>query len=129
MSNFVLDDTTGTAYILGQSKITANDFAKFFARIDQMIPSEHRDFGLSLLADVIPKAGLLRAGLPGTVYSKEGWKPEPQGLPGAPYVVNQAAQFSVGGTTYGLAVTVGGTTNQMSGEAIIQNLVAALIRP
>jgi hypothetical protein len=122
-------DTSDPLYILGQSKITADDFAKFFSKIDTYMPSSQKSFGLDLLSHLssADQNGLLQANLPGTVYSKEGWKPESSGLGGAPYVVNQAAQFSSSGTIYGVAVTVGGTTDQPSGEAIVKNVVKALI--
>lgn len=126
MTNFVLD-TSDPVYILGQSQITADDFGKFFAKIDTMVPPSKKDFALDLLSNVSPKAGLLQAGLPGKVYSKEGWKPEPSGLEGAPYIVNQAAQFTSNGTTYGLAVTVGGTSDQASGEEIVKDVGTALV--
>ena len=72
------------------------------------------------------QVGLLQAGLPGVVYSKEGWKPEPNGLEGAPYIVNQAGQFSVNRNTYGIAFTVAGVSDKPSGEAIIERIAAAL---
>ncbi|HTB48526.1 MAG TPA: hypothetical protein VK712_00400, partial [Verrucomicrobiae bacterium] len=129
MSGFHFD-TSDPVYVLGQSQITADDFAKFFSKIDTYMPSSQKDFGMNLLASLssADQNGLLQAGLPGIVYSKEGWKPESSGL-GAPYVVNQAAQFASGGTTYGVAVTVGGTSDQSSGEAIVKNVVSALIGP
>ena len=125
-------NTSDPLYILGQSQIRADDFAKFFAKIDTMFPSSQHDFALQLLSHVTPNAGLLQAGLPDPVLSKEGWKPEPDntnpfGREGAPYIVNQAAQFSSVDTTYGVAVTVSGTANEQSGETIIKNVVSALV--
>ena len=46
---------------------------------------------------------------------------------GAPYVVNQAAQFHLHGVTYGVAVTVGGVSDETEGEAVVQRVVAALM--
>lgn len=131
MKGFKLS-TSDPVYVLGQSQITANDFAKFFSKIDTMFPAQQKDFALNLLSNITPQAGLLQAGLPGTVYSKEGWKAEPDstnpfGQEGAPYVVNQAGQFSGGDTTYGIAVTVAGTANESSGETIIKNVASALV--
>jgi hypothetical protein len=131
MSNFKYD-SSDARWRLGQSQITANDFAKFFSKIDTMFPASQKSFALNLLSHITPNAGLLQAGLPGTVYSKEGWKPEPDvsnpfGNEGAPWIVNQAAQFSSGGTTYGIAVTVSGTSNESSGETTIKNIVSALV--
>ncbi len=122
-------DTSDPLYTLGQSKITADDFAKFFSKIDTFMPASQKSFGLNLLSHLssADQNGLLQANLPGTVYSKEGWKPESSGLEGAPYVVNQAAQFSYNGATYGIAVTVGGTSDQGSGEAIVLKIGKALM--
>jgi len=146
MTGFKYNDTGDSEYYLGQSQITANDFAKFFSKIDTMFPAAQKSFALNLLSHLAPsdQVGLLQAGLPGTVYSKEGWKSEPGGPPtdpsrsgspnpfgdeGAPYIVNQAGQFTINGSTYGVAVTVGGTTNRSSGEEIVKNIVSALVSP
>lgn len=125
MTGFQLN-TSDPVYVLGQSQITAGDFARLFARIDQLLPAGQRNFALSLLANVSPHSGLLAAGLPGVVYAKEGWKPESSGMLGAPYIVNQAAQFHLHGVTYGVAVTVGGVSDETEGEAVVQRVVAAL---
>lgn len=142
MTGFKINDTGDSLYWLGQSQITAQDFAKFFSIIDTMIPATQKTFGLDLLSHITPNVGLLQAGLPGTVYSKEGWKPEPGGgsdparaggnpnpfgKEGVPYIVNQAGQFTFNNVVYGIAVTVGGTATEASGEAIIKNVVKALI--
>lgn len=137
MKSFRLNSTGDVDYYLGQSQITARDFAKFFSHIDTMIPQQQRDFGLNLLSNIDRQVGLLQSGLPGTVYSKEGWKtepgtsarsgsPNPFGDEGHPWVVNQAAQFSSGGTTYGLAVTVGGAPTQDAGESTIKDIGSAI---
>jgi len=120
-------DTTDPVYVLGQSLITAGDFAHLFSRIDQLLPASQRVYGLYLLSHVQERVGLLDAGLPGVVYSKEGWKPEPVGLLGSPYIVNQAAQFTDEGTTYGVAVTVGDVSDETEGEAVVQHIVSALL--
>jgi hypothetical protein len=128
MNSFKLD-TSDPAYVLGQSTISADDFAKFFSKIDTLLAGPQQSFGLKLLSHLsaADQNGLLQAGLPGTVYSKEGWKPEPAGTRGTPYIVNQAAQFSSGGKTYGVAVTVSGVKDQASGEAIVKAVVSALL--
>ena len=133
MTGFHLD-TSDPVYVLGQSQITADDFARFFAKIDTMFPATQKDFALNLLSNLssADQNGLLKVGLPGTVYSKEGWKSEPDttnpfGNEGSPYIVNQAAQFSSNGTTYGVAVTVGGTSDQAAGETIVKDVVSSLV--
>jgi hypothetical protein len=126
MTGFHLD-LSDPVYVLGQSLVTAHDFAHFFANIRGLMPVRYRNFGMGLLAHVEQRVGLLAAGLPGTVYSKEGWKPEDEGLRGAPYVVNQAARFYCGATTYGLAVTVGHAADEGTAEAVVQRIASALM--
>lgn len=134
MTGFKFNDTSDNVYVLGQSQITANDFAKFFAKIPNLINSSQKQFGLNLLANLAPsdQVGLLNS-LAGTVYSKEGWKPESPGSEGTPYIVNQAANFTINGKSYGVAVTVGGiqgssqTTEKATGEQDIQQLVSELV--
>ena len=125
MSGFQID-TSDQLYVLGQSLITAGDFARFFARVELLMPTPHRSFGMYLLGHIERRAGLLAAGVPGIVYAKEGWKPEPSGLLGSPYLVNQAAQFSYKGEVYGVAVTVGDVADQEEGEAVVRRVVSAL---
>ena len=114
-------------YTLGQSLVTAHDFAQFFAVIGRLMPARYQSFGMNLLAHVEQRVGVLAAGLPGVVYSKEGWKSESPGLLGAPYVVNQAAQFLCHGVTYGIAVTVGHAPDQTSAEAVVQRIASSLM--
>jgi hypothetical protein len=125
MTGFQIDQSD-PVYVLGQSLITARDFAHFFAVIQRFMPARYRSFGMGLLANVEQRVGLLAAGLPGLLYSKEGWKPEDSGELGAPYVVNQAAQFSCAGTTFGIAVTVGGASDETTAEAVVQHIASAL---
>jgi hypothetical protein len=128
MTGFVFN-TSDPVYVLGQSKVTAKDFARFFANIDTKFSAAHKSFALEILSHTVKldQNGLLKSGLPGTVYSKEGWKPENTGYEGAPYVVDQAAQFSEDGQKYGVAVTVAGTATETSGETIVQKVVSALV--
>jgi hypothetical protein len=142
MNGFKLNTTGDSLYYLGQSQITASDFAKLFSVINTLFPAGQQSFALGLLSTITPNVGLLQAGFPGTVYSKEGWKPEPgggsdparSGSPnpfgdeGAPYIVNQAAQFSDGGSTYGVAVTVSGVNDESAGEGVIQTIGSALMQ-
>jgi hypothetical protein len=127
MTGFQLD-TNDPVYVLGQSHVTANDLARLFADIGSLMPAAQRRFGMGLLSHLASadQVGLLQASLPGVVYSKEGWKPEPDGLEGAPYIVNQAGQFSKNGNTYGIAFTIAGVSDKSSGEAIIQRITSAL---
>jgi hypothetical protein len=127
MTGFQLD-TSDPVYVLGQSHVTANDLARLFADIGSLMPAAQRSFGMGLLSHLASadQVGLLQAGLPGVVYSKEGWKPEPDGLEGAPYIVNQAGQFSKDGNTYGIAFTIAGASDKPSAEAIIERIASSL---
>jgi hypothetical protein len=125
MTGFHLD-LSDPVYVLGQSLVTAGDFARFFSVIEAFMRPRYRNFGMRLLAGVNERVGLLAAHLPGVVYSKEGWKPENVGTLGAPYIVNQAGQFSCGGVTYGVAVTVGRAADQETAESVVQRIVSAL---
>ena len=128
MTGFHLD-TSDPVYVLGQSLVTAGDFARFFSRIETLMPASERQYGMGLLASVQERVGLLAAGLPGVVYSKEGWKPENAGMLGAPYIVNQAGQFSCAGVTYGIAVTVGQAPGQDTAQSVVQRIASALTHP
>jgi hypothetical protein len=126
MTGFRLD-LSDPVYTLGQSLVTAHDLAGLFADIGQIMPARYERFGMNLLVHVQERVGLLAAGLPGVVYSKEGWKPENPGLLGAPYVVNQAAQFTCRGVTYGVAVTVGHAADQTAAEGVVQRITSSLM--
>ncbi len=128
MTGFHLD-TSDPVYVLGQSRLTAGDFARFFSRIETLMPASERQYGMGLLASVQERVGLLAAGLPGVVYSKEGWKPENAGMRGAPYIVNQAGQFSCAGVTYGIAITVGQAPDQDTAQSAVQRIASALTHP
>ena len=123
MTSFQLD-TSDPVYVLGQSRVTAADLAGLFARFRQLLPVPQRSLAMQLLAT--PSAdqqdGLRLAGLPEPLYSKEGWKPEPSGMPGAPYVVTQAVRFPYAGQPFGIAVTVQGTVDKPAGDALAQQV-------
>jgi hypothetical protein len=62
----------------GNAQVTAADLAHFFSRVRRLLPREHRQAGLRLLASVVPSQ---RWGLPKaaardrwTVYFKGGWR-------------------------------------------------------
>jgi 3D (Asp-Asp-Asp) domain-containing protein len=97
-------DTSDPVYPLGESRVSAEDFARFFARIDDLVAPRHRSFARQLLSGITGAGafGVLRAGIAGTVLSKGGWMDEGDG-----WTVNQAAQFEVAGRRYGFAVVLG----------------------
>lgn len=109
-------------YRLGNSRVTAEDQARLFARIDRLLPPAHRAYGLRLLSGIIPvqRWGIWEAGLTGPILGKGGWRPEPSG-----YVVHQAAQVRIGGQTRGLAVLTQGP-GESYGHDTIRLIAAAL---
>jgi hypothetical protein len=129
MKRYTLIAQPGYPYIIGQSAITASDFASFFSKIFTMVPGAQRNLARYLLAHLSDddQKGMLQAGIHGVVYSKEGWTATDPGYAGYPYVVNQVARFNYGHTWYSVAVTVGRITNETAGETITKNIVHALV--
>ena len=117
-------DTSDPVYMLGQTRITAQDFARFFAKIDTLVPRSQRAFAMKLLSSISPadQWGILNASLPTITASKAGWKPE-----GSTWVVNQAAQVKLAdGSTIGVAITSRDDASLADGEQIMQDVASAL---
>lgn len=112
-------DTSDSVYTLGESKVTAGDLARLFARIDQLMSARHRAFGVQLLSNIqgAGRFGVLNAGIAGAVLSKGGWMQEPGG-----WSVNQGAQFTAGGKKYGFAMVLGAQPSFAAGGAAIEEV-------
>ena len=86
----------------GNARITAADMARFMARIDRPLPSEHRQVAHALLAGVVPAQ---RWGIPAVadaewhVELKGGWRPTDVG-----WLSHQAAALRRGATEIEIAV-------------------------
>ena len=128
MTNFSLD-TSDPVYVLGQSLVTANDQARFFAMINSLIPASQLSYAQNLLSNISSTDtwGILSAKLPATIYSKAGWKQEP---PSNNWVVNQAAQVVPTGqpasTGVGVAMVTSGSISQVAGEQLLQGVFTKL---
>ncbi len=122
MTGFALD-TSDPLYTLGQSLITALDFARLFSRIDQLMPAKNRGYGMGLLENISvgDHWGILDAGI-GVTASKAGWKTEPDG-----HVVNQAGQLQLQGQAAGIAIVSEGESSQGAGETIMQTVASDLL--
>ncbi len=131
MSHFTLD-TSDPLYVLGESKVTANDQAKLFGQINKLIPSTQIAYAQSLLTGIsaADRWGILSANLPATVYSKAGWKQEP---PSNNWILNQGALVvpNSGGTgqELGVAMVSFGSASQAAGEQLLQSVFTKLLAP
>lgn len=134
MKNFKITTKTDL-YILGDSLITADDFAIFFSKIDTLIPEKHRVYALDVLAHRSSSLdyGFAKSGFAGPVYLKEGFKGETNGAAGPPFIINQGAQFTFNGNKYGITATIHDLKNtnaekaSTDGRKIIQNIGTALL--
>lgn len=120
MTHFDLNTTSDPVYHMGLSRISADDMARFFSRIDQMMGS-HSGFGMHLLANIAAgtpgHTGVFDAtGASGTIYSKSGWEAG---------VFNQVARITVGGQTYNIAVLTNSSSFTV-GEGLVKDLVQKL---
>jgi len=123
MDDFALR-TSDPVYRLGDSRVSAADQARFFARIDLLIPARHRSAGMAMLAaiEASQRWGLLAAQLSGTIYAKAGWRPEP----GGGWTVNQAAQLTIDLNTRGIAVLSAGAPDEAYGHETLRQVGGAL---
>ena len=110
-------------FVLGDSRVTAVDQARLFARIDALTPARHRAFAMQLLESIegAGRFGILAADLNAAIRSKGGWRPEDDGG----WTVNQAAQVTVGGNVHGFAVILGKQQTFHAGAAAIASVARA----
>ncbi|MDQ3677211.1 MAG: serine hydrolase [Actinomycetota bacterium] len=114
---------TPGGFILGYSRVSAVDQARLFARIDELAAARHRAFAMAQLESIegAGRFGILDAGLNAVIRSKAGWRPESEGG----WTVNQAAQITIGGKTYGFAVVLGKQPTLQAGGARIASVARA----
>jgi beta-lactamase class A len=110
----------------GDTLVTANDQARFFAKIDRLVVERHRHYARSLLASIIPEQ---RWGIPPAVpaqwrvFFKAGWRPL-----GGRQIVNQAALIERGKRRASLAVMTVDEPSQGYGEATIRGVARHVFR-
>jgi 3D (Asp-Asp-Asp) domain-containing protein len=125
MTNFTLVQRKQTAdgYALGYSQISAVDQARLFARIEELAAARHRAFAMAQLESIegAGRFGILDSGINAVIRSKGGWRPESDGG----WTVNQAAQVTIGGQTYGFAVVLGRQQTFEAGAAAIASVARA----
>jgi Beta-lactamase enzyme family len=112
--------------VWGGCQLTARDQARFFARIDRLLPRRHRKYALGLLRRIVPaqRWGIPR-GLPRGWHAhfKGGWFPSGDG-----WRVHQGALLRRGGRHLGLAVLTSGDPSLEYGADTIRGVTARLLR-
>ena len=111
----------------GETQITAADQARFFARVDRLVPGRHRRFARRLLRGIVrpQRWGIPRA-LPrdSRVLFKGGWRRGRRG-----WIVHQVALVERGGRRVSLAVLTDRNRSQRYGHETIRGIAKRALRP
>jgi hypothetical protein len=116
-----------SSYKWGDTQVTAADQARFFYRIDKLVPPRHRAYALGLLAHVIhvQRWGIGDAAPHGTrLYFKGGWRPSAGG-----WIVSQAALVVRGRHRVALAVLTDHDRDELYGQVTIRGIARRLLKP
>ncbi len=119
MTTFLIDGNWAEA------TVTAADQARFFARLDSLVPRRYGPLAYSLLEAVVPFQSW---GIPAVarprwrVFFKGGWRPDSDGS-----LVNQGALLQSGGRRVGLAVLTDGNPGEEHGRSTIAGITARLL--
>ena len=108
------------------ARITAADQARFFLRLDSLLPPRHRAYGRSLLAGVVAEQswGIPRAARPRwRVFFKGGWRPEPAG-----YLVHQVARLEGDDRVVVIAVMTRANPSHRYGTETVRGVALRLLR-
>jgi len=112
--------------IWGQSEITPRGQARFFYRIDALLPPRHRSYALGLLASVVPSQrwGVGRVAHRGwRLYFKGGWGS------GRGLVDHQVALLTRGRERVSVAVLTSGSPGHEYATETLRGVFARLLRP
>lgn len=109
----------------GLSLITARDQARFFHRIDRLVPSRHRAYALGLLASVVKSQrwGIAAVKPPGwRIYFKGGWGS------GTGAVTHQVALLRKGTKRMSLAVLTTANPNHTYGTYTVRFIARRILK-
>jgi beta-lactamase class A len=112
--------------VWGGSTITADDQARFFLRIDRLVPRRHRAYAMRLLRTVVPEQrwGIARAVPRGwQIAFKGGW-----GRGVTRQVDHQAALLTNAGLRVSIAVLTADNPGDGYGAATLQGVAERLLR-
>jgi hypothetical protein len=109
----------------GMSTTSARDQARFFYRIDRLVPARHRDYAMRLLARIVPSQ---RWGIPPVVPT--GWRIHFKGGwgSGTGRVTHQSALLLRGGQRMSLSVLTQWNPSHAYGTTTIRGIAARLLR-
>jgi hypothetical protein len=110
--------------IWGLSEITATEQARFFSRIDGLVPVRHRAYALRLLETIVPSQrwGIGRVSHAGWhLYFKGGWGS------GTGLVDHQVALLKAGGERVSLAILTRFNPNHDYGKETLRGVAARLL--
>jgi hypothetical protein len=118
-------DFTPVTGIWGNSRIDAEDQARFFLRIDRLVPPRHRRYARYLLRSVVPSQrwGIARVAPPGwRLFFKGGWGS------GSGLVDHQVALLERGDQRVALAILTYGNGSHTYGKLTLRGLARRLLR-
>jgi beta-lactamase family protein len=106
------------------SRITAADQARFFLRIDRLVPATHRRYARRLLSSIVSSQrwGIARIARRRhmKIFFKGGWRSG---------ITHQVALLERGGRRFALAVLTSGGPSQAYGEETIERIALRVLRP
>jgi hypothetical protein len=112
----------------GNAQVTAADLAHFFSRVRRLLPRQHRQTGLRLLASIVPgqRWGLPRAASRGrwTVYFKGGWRATDSGE-----LVHQAGWMKDGSRELTIAVLTDAQPSRLYAIHTVRGIADRLVAP
>jgi hypothetical protein len=110
----------------GSARITAADQAGFFARIDELTPTEYQGYTRTLLSSIVPREswGIPEVSRPEwlTMF-KGGWLTSRRGS-----LVHQVARLERGQVSLSIAVLTDGNPSDAYGRETIAGVAARLLR-